>query len=75
MERDMTIGEHGAGRIEGWDGWEIVDNERGGLTILSPRTSLEEVGRDHDDSDAEITITEDRLTLRYPDGTETVFGA
>ena len=40
----ITVAEHGAGSIDGYDGWEIVENGHGGLTLLSPRTSASELG-------------------------------
>ena len=49
----ITVREHGEGTLAGYDGWEIVDNGRGGLTLLSPRTSLEELDY-RDDSDLDI---------------------
>ena len=39
--------------IEGWAEWEIVRHE-GGLTVLSPRTSISELGY-RDDSQIEMT--------------------
>ena len=54
MEYDgVTVRDHGPGPLRGWPGWEVVENDRGGLTLLSPRTSAAELGH-RDDSERDI---------------------